>query len=32
MKTDKKIENQIQEERTSQKEIEIEPLTYKEVI
>ena len=31
MKTDKKIENQAQEELTSENEIEIEPLTYKEV-
>jgi hypothetical protein len=31
MKTDKKIENQVQEEHTSENEIEIEPPTYKEV-
>jgi len=31
MKTDKKIENQGQEEHTSENEIEIEPPTYKEV-
>jgi hypothetical protein len=31
MKTDKKIENQVQEKHTSENEIEIEPPTYKEV-
>jgi hypothetical protein len=31
MKTDKNTENQTQEERTSGKEKEIEPPTYKEV-
>jgi hypothetical protein len=31
MKTDKKIENQTQEECTSEKEIEVDPPTYKEV-
>jgi hypothetical protein len=31
MKTDKKIENQAQEEHTSEDEIEREPPTYKEV-
>jgi spermidine/putrescine-binding protein len=31
MKTDKKIENQVQEEYTSENEIKIEPPTYKEV-
>jgi hypothetical protein len=31
MKTDKKIENQVQEGHTEENEIEIEPPTYKEV-
>jgi hypothetical protein len=31
MKTDKKFENQVQEEHTSENEIEIELPTYKEV-
>ena len=31
MKNDKKIENQVQEEHTSENEIEIELPTYKEV-